>query len=268
MVSMAIGKRVLASRVTCRRDVQLQLDFFGGGSVRSWTDSPVAGSFDAITWMDNPWGNAWEEPATDSQGSSTWTHTTIHTDLSEGDVAPSWPTVSGIKWGEDEHASRSSNLWTQSNESLQVWTSQREHLPPEKTSPAVEPPQLPVVEQNDTTPPSPVRVDHAKESSPSSQSDDKNSAQLPLPTLSLPPPISSSPSPSTDHFGGFESAQPTDTSDPEVWASATYPPAEDAETWSTVAWGDAETKKEQQKDEWEAARAGQEKEDRQEVSRY
>jgi hypothetical protein len=204
--------------------------------------------------MDDPWGNAWEEPTTD-RNPPTWTHTTIHPDVPEGDIGitTSWSAVNGIKWGEDEHASRSSTLWTQSNESLQVWSSQHEHLPPEEKSPVIEPPQVLAI----------VPVDDAEASSPSS---DKENTQLPSPTLSLPPRISSSPPKSSDPFGGFESGNPTSTktSDPEVWTSATYPPAEDADAWGSTAWGDIETKTEQ-KDEWEAVRTIQDKEGRQVV---
>lgn len=265
----------------------------GGGSGREASEQTKVtslrfGANSASNFMDNPWGNAWQEQATNKPA---WQPTTTDIDDSQADIAiaPSWSSGVEIKWdGDVDTSSDHTNLWAQSTESLKVWESPYENLPLGKSPTPTESPRLPSPEaETEAEEPTEEGAEEDKEEEtpdlsyigfnagqPSSPI--RSSPETPLPAFRPPTPPRNSPSPSPpaspDAFGGFESgletARSEETGEVDPWSSG-FPAPEDG-AWGSSAWGDlkpeSETSpveaKEEPVDEWETARIQKELQDK------
>jgi hypothetical protein len=219
--------------------------------------------------MDDPWGNAWADPANSLQNDSKspspphWTKASGH-DVQEADIGmPSWSTETGTHWDEP---SNHSNLWSQPTDAQEAWEpSPYERLPLGKGGSPLDIPRVPRPELDiESEPISPVpsveiqntqvAVTHLKSPSPPK-----------TPRLAIP-----SPPRSPDAFGVFESGLYSEGSlgrtEDDPWA----PAGSTSDSWGDATWGvpgpDEEVRQdanESQKDEWETALMRKEKQDSQ-----
>ncbi|TFK39960.1 hypothetical protein BDQ12DRAFT_681529 [Crucibulum laeve] len=242
--------------------------------------------------MDDPWANAWGEPAkpplshkpsTDSWNPSPIPLSAVH-DEQEADLAmPSWSTGAGIQWDEPTNTNDTS-LWSRDpiaataawvpepspydnisigKSSAKSSISERTPSPlPEEPHPSPPPRSAsPVHEEEPPTRDSPIQVPADLPSF---------SATSSLSTQSSPASFHSAPD-SPDAFGTFETALHLDEVDEEEsWApsnAAFSLPSADADAWGTT-WSapdsaaTVESTSTEPVDEWEAAKTQKERQDR------
>ncbi|KAG6817547.1 hypothetical protein H0H87_007515 [Tephrocybe sp. NHM501043] len=195
--------------------------------------------------MEDPWANAWGEPAKPKQS---WSHSAQSSTDAETDIAmPSWGSGSAANWSEPSPDQET--LW-QPSEPAKGWASTYDDLPLGKPD-TVPVPDTPVsLQVPETTGSSPAVSPSA---SPEPTSEHAFPAQEPEIESPSPAPRSSSP----DAYGTFESGLEAD--DPWAAASVASPDtAEQVNVW-VPSWGapDHESDKEEDPkpvDEWEEAK--------------
>ncbi|KAG5647908.1 hypothetical protein DXG03_007832 [Asterophora parasitica] len=217
--------------------------------------------------MDDPWANAWGEPANKAahDAPATWSHTSKPSTASdaEADIAmPSWATGAGVQWSEP--STDQTTLWHPSMPLKEWGTSPYEDLPLGKPSPdpIPDPDRSTSPEAIETAPSSPASkhasLEKALEELPSTDNVVQSITRSSTPT--------STPG-SPDAFGTFETGLDVDETDVDPWAkSLTSPeiPEEAAEVW-VPSWGasdrDIDAQTLEKADEWEAAKQSKAKQD-------
>ncbi|TFY73612.1 hypothetical protein EWM64_g10400 [Hericium alpestre] len=224
--------------------------------------------------MDDPWGNAWREPSTSQNAtSSSWASKPAEPDAvtEEADIgAPSWSTGLGIRW--DEPPDAPGAIWNQTSDP-DPWsptnpyhTIQLTQIPPPHASERSEPSTpTPVPLDVPLTPPPPeppqTKKDEEAVASADVSRDEDELTEFPRRSPSPVPPSASSP----DAFGTFEIGAKSDGIDPWTYEQQ---PSDDA--WGSP-WGNdvhganggpAEQPQNEGMDEWERARQEKEEMDR------
>lgn len=224
--------------------------------------------------MDDPWANAWGEPAkpaTDSQ--TVWPSNSVSSvQDSEADIGmPSWATGAGVQWAEPSEDQ--ATLWHPTSPAKEWATSPYDNISLGKASSdeLSQPDNSPTPEIVETTISSPP-------SSPESLQKVLEPAEDVDPYIRSPTPVSApTPDPSSpDAFGTFETGLDADEADTDPWSQPVVVPTtepSDVDTWAS-SWGTSEPQRhvkvadKQVDDEWEAAKRQKEKQDQHVVRLY
>ncbi|KAG6910227.1 hypothetical protein DXG01_012362 [Tephrocybe rancida] len=193
--------------------------------------------------MEDPWANAWGEPAKPKQS---WSNPAQSSLDAEADIAmPSWGSGAAVHWSEPSE--QNTTIWHPSEPAKGGWASTYEDLPLGKsdTLPVLDIPSSPqVIETTISSPESPP--------SPSPTSEPVLPTEEPESRSRSPTPRSASP----DAFGTFETG--LDADDPWAAGSVASPDAAEQEVW-VPSWGAPDHAKEDHNvsepvDEWEEAK--------------
>jgi hypothetical protein len=233
--------------------------------------------------MDDPWANAWGEPAkTTIDSRTTWAPSTPSPSNdaadSEADIAmPSWAIGASVKWAEPSDTQDS--LWNATLPSKEWASSPYDNISLGKAS-------MDELAQSDHSP-SPESSEPAPLSTPSSPespfrpvesqvppSDGATASQPSSPAESSPE--SPSPPGSPDAFGTFETGLDNDEAGVDPWSYSVADPSSaslDPNAWDAPAWGASNsggevTSDDKRVDEWEEAKRQKERQDRHVVRLY
>ncbi|RDB23538.1 hypothetical protein Hypma_009042 [Hypsizygus marmoreus] len=224
--------------------------------------------------MDDPWANAWGEPAKPAiNPQNTWVspaNPVLDAQDAEADLAmPSWATGAGVHWAEPSEDQ--ATLWHPTSPTKEWITSPYDNISLGKASQD----ELSQVDDRTTSPEPDETTTSSSSSSPAAahQSlgstilDDiatNSNARSPTPTLA------STPEPgSPDGFGTFETGLDVDEADVDPWSrSIVSPPSESPETsvwvpsWGTPDMEVAAQTEDKRVDEWETAKLRKERQDK------